>query len=318
MEHTPLVSIILPTYNRQDLLPKAVESVLTQTYPNWELIIWDDGSFDDTEMVALSFKEKEKRIDYYRDDNHGKSYALNNAIRKSRADYISFLDDDDQWVEQKLSHQMELLISNPQVDLIFGNFTNINLTTGEAGLGFEQSSSLLEKLGKEAIGGNAFFITDNFLECISRFNFIASDTVIVRRRILDQVGDFNENLRNAEDFEYWWRVALAGGRFAYTNEILLTRVKPAGSLSSPSILTYENKIQALDSCLQEIVSKGRKDLIPFLKYPYGNAWLHIMLLCGYHGDTTGVFKAFLQSVKYGFSPGLIRMLFESIGKSIKK
>jgi glycosyltransferase involved in cell wall biosynthesis len=315
MDHTPLVSVILPTYNRQDLLPKSIESVISQTYTNWELIIWNDGSLDDTEKVALSYKDKDKRIYYYQDENHGMSYALNNAIKKSQAEYIAFLDDDDQWETSKLSHQINILLSNSQVDLVFGNFSNIDLTTGEKGMGFEQNAYSMSRLKSKPIDENTFLIIGEFFSGISISNFIAFDTVAVRRDIISKVGEFNENIRNAMDFEYWWRLALAGGRLAYTNEVILTRIKPRGSLSSPSILTYENKIKALDSCLQETLSRGRKDLVPHLNRAYGNVWQHLMILRGNNGDKKGALNAFIQSMRYGFDLGAVRLFFEAINKS---
>ena len=136
MEKQPLVSVILPTYNRAEFLCKSIESAIRQTYKNWELIVWNDGSLDDTEKVISSYKDI--RINSYYDNNHGMSYALNNAIKKSRGEYIAFLDDDDQWTENKLSHQMGLLMDNPEFDLVFGNFLNVNLATGEEDIGFEQ------------------------------------------------------------------------------------------------------------------------------------------------------------------------------------
>lgn len=313
MEGLPLVSVVLPTYNQAKLLSKAIKSVISQTYRNWELIIWNDGSQDDTEGMVNSFKEK--RIRHYFETNHGQAYALNNAIKKTQGEYIAFLDDDDQWTGSKLSHQMDLLKNNRKIDLVFGNFLNINLTTGEQGIGFDQCSSVMSQLKKEKIGDNAFLITGNFLSSICISNFIAFDTVVVRRDIINTVGKFNENLRNGMDFEYWWRLGLLGGKPAYTNEIVLTRIKPPGSLSSPSILTYENKIKGLGFCLQKTLASGRKDLVPYLNRVYRRAWQNLIPLYGSNGDRKGMLKAFFQSMRYGFNLSSVRMLFESINKS---
>jgi len=92
--------------------------------------------------------------------------VLNAAIKRSRGDYIAFLDDDDQWTGNKLSHQMHLLLANPQVDVVFGNFLNINLATGENGFGFNQNRYSMSLLENENISADAFLITGNFLKVL--------------------------------------------------------------------------------------------------------------------------------------------------------
>jgi glycosyltransferase involved in cell wall biosynthesis len=313
MFFSPLVSVIIPTYNRADWVLKSIESAISQTYQNLEVIIWNDGSRDETETVILSFKDK--RIKYFHENNHGKSYALNNAIKKSRGEYIAFLDDDDQWAAYKLSHQMDLLTKYPEIDLVFGNFLNIDLITGLTMIGYEQNIISMGQISNEKIGDDAFIITGNFFSSLCISNFIAFDTVLIRRAIINKVGYFNENLRNSEDFEYWWRLALEDGKLAYTNEIVLNRIKPQGSLSSPSILTYENKIKGLDSCVKNALAKGRKDLVPYLNRPYRNAWQNLIPLYARNGDRKGMLRAFSQSLRYGFEFATVRLIFVSLNKS---
>ena len=88
-------SIILPTFNRANFITKAIESVINQTYKNWELIVIDDGSTDNTEEIIQKFIKKEKRITYYYQKNQERSAARNNGIKRAKGDYICFLDSDD-------------------------------------------------------------------------------------------------------------------------------------------------------------------------------------------------------------------------------
>ena len=134
MTEPELVSIILPTYNRAELLPRAVNSVLNQTYQAWELLIWDDGSSDDTEDVIATFKDP--RVRAFTEPNHGMSYALNQALKQARGGLIAFLDDDDEWQADKLDRQVSFLRENPEVSLVFGNFRNINHGNNQQGFGF--------------------------------------------------------------------------------------------------------------------------------------------------------------------------------------
>lgn len=85
-------SVIIPTYNRASMLPKAIESVLAQTYPNWELIIVDDGSTDNTKELVANFIEKDGRIKYIYQENAERSAARNNGIKNAKGEYICFLE----------------------------------------------------------------------------------------------------------------------------------------------------------------------------------------------------------------------------------
>lgn len=308
MNDLPLVSIILPTYNRANLVGNAIGSVIAQAYINWELIVWDDGSEDGTKEVVRSFNDS--RIRFYSDTNHGKSYALNQAIKRTKADYIAFLDDDDEWIEPKLTLQMEIMLVHHEIDLVFGNFLNLNKVTGEEGIGFDQNSDVMKFLGNQKLSEDTFMIKDNFMKCMALSNFIAFDSVIIRREILKKVGPFNESLRNGEDSEYWWRFALSGGKPAFTNKVVLKRIKYPFSLSGSGITTFCNHIMNLDSCSNEARLKNRPDLIPLLNIGYRNAWQNMITEYGRLGKTSDAVNAFKRSMKYGFSLGSFRLLFD--------
>ena len=105
---TPKVSVIVPTHNRADLLPRAVDSVLAQTYGDYEMVIVDDCSSDNTQDVIAGFSDP--RIRSFRHDrNRGQSAAINTGIAHARGEYIGFLDDDDEWLPTKLEGQVALL-----------------------------------------------------------------------------------------------------------------------------------------------------------------------------------------------------------------
>lgn len=306
----PMVSIILPTFNRARLLPNAINSVLAQTFENWELIIWDDGSVDDTKKVVGAYQDK--RIAYYYEVNRGKPYALNQAIRKALGEFIAFLDDDDQWVPTKLDLQLSVLNENPEVGLIFGNFLNIDQVNHKEGIGFTQNTDGLKQLSFKSISKGCSIIKEGFLKGISKANFIASDTVIIRKEALSIIGPFNETLMNSEDFEFWWRFGLTGYKAAFTEEILLKREKYSGSLSSSSLATIENHLKALDSCARNSVQNDCTDTMRYLNPQYRNAWQNKILIYGQKGEKRMAWKSFMQSLRYGFRPGSARLLLFSI------
>ena len=296
-------------------LIEAIIAVVHQTSTRWELIIWDDGSTDETGEIVKAYQDN--RIQYYSDENHGAAYARNRALEKSNSRYIAFLDSDDQWFPQKLSTQLAAMEENPDIDLLFSNFENINLNKQSHEIAFEEYSSVLSKLEVEARQSGIKVIQKHLLENLALCNFIATDTVMMKREIIDRYGGFNENLRNSEDFELWWRLALAGVRFAYTDEVLMTRYKPPDSLSSPGLLTAQNTIKALDLCVSHAISAGRADLVPHLNAKYRNAWQHMIIAHGRSGEKTKAVDAFLRSIKYGFRPGSLYLVLKAISQHNK-
>ena len=315
IRNEPLVSVILPTYNRAALLSRAINSVMAQTYPNWELMIWDDGSIDQTADLIRAYTES--RVRNYFAANHGVSYARNRAVEVTQGEYIAFLDSDDEWSADKLALQLDMLQKHPQIDVLFADFWNITQKFNSAQRTFQEYAAGMDYLDKQPIGEHGYIITSGLSESLAKGNFIATDTIILRRRVVEYAGLFNEQLRNSEDFELWWRLALTGLCFGYIDKPLLTRYKLNSNLSSASLQASQNTLKALDLCLQEAVSKGRSDLVPHLNTPYRNAWQNMILLSGQAGDRKGAGDAFLQSLKYGFRPGSVRLLLTALIQSLK-
>ena len=299
MGNEPLVSILMPTYNRAHLLPNSIGSVLKQDYTNWELIVWDDGSTDNTPEVVRSLADG--RVTYFQQPNSGKSHALNRALETAEGQYIAFLDDDDQWTERKLSTQVGVLERFRYIDLLFANFANVNLSTGVEGLCFDQNAIGLRSLSTEEIAARVFVIHHGVPEGLLRSNFINFDTVIVRQKVLRDAGGFNEQLRNSEDLELLWRMGLAGVRFGYVDDVLAKRIKYPGSLSSPSTVMYQNHIKCLDLCLSHTSTNHRDDLVPVINDAYHRAWLGMIRQYGLLNDKPNAAKAFIQALRCGHS-----------------
>ncbi len=113
-----MVSIIIPTYNRADLLERAIKSVLAQTFTNWELLIIDDGSTDNTKSIIEKYLS-DKRIKYIYQENKGPGAARNNGIRQAGGEFIAFLDSDDSWKTEKIEKQVKILEENKNYDFCF-------------------------------------------------------------------------------------------------------------------------------------------------------------------------------------------------------
>lgn len=117
---TELVSCIVPSYNRAHLLKEAIESTLCQTYPNWEMIIVDDGSTDDTAEMVATYQEKDPRIKYYLNKEKGVSSARNLGIKMAQGNYIAFLDDDDLNLPHRFESQLKAMLKSGSGFLVSG------------------------------------------------------------------------------------------------------------------------------------------------------------------------------------------------------
>jgi len=201
----PKVSIIIPTYNRAELLPRTIKSVLNQTLKDFELIIVDDGSTDNTKEVVEEIQKKDKRIRYIRlDKNSGApAHPKNVGIQNAKGDYIAFLDDDDEWLPEKLEKQIELFKNSQKKNLGFVGCNTLVID--------EQKNKKYEyKMPKYK----------NVFQRLFGANFIRSlGNVIVKRNVFREVGLFDENLKYADDTDMWIRIAQKYD-FDFVNESL--------------------------------------------------------------------------------------------------
>ncbi|MBD2771530.1 glycosyltransferase [Iningainema tapete] len=183
----PNVSVIIPTYKRANLVSQAIESVLAQTYTDYEIIVVNDGSPDRTKEVLAKFEHK---IIAIHQENQGVSAARNTGIKAAAGKYIAFLDDDDMWLANKLEKQIACLESNPKIGLVYSDMFYFN------------EDGVLPNTWGQANP------TPPVQECWLLFvrNFIPTPSVVVRRECLEQVGLFDETLATCEDYDLWLRI----------------------------------------------------------------------------------------------------------------
>jgi glycosyltransferase involved in cell wall biosynthesis len=183
----PRVSVVIATYNYGHYLAEAIESVLQQSYRDFELTVVDDGSTDDTKRVVTGFGQS---VQYVYQNNQGYSAARNVAIRQARGDMIAFLDADDVWLPEKLHVQLDYFDRHPEVGLLSANCYRIDAQGATLGTMPSPYSSgwLFEPL-------------------LLRGNPIRMPTVVVRRECFDEVGLFDESLRTTADWDMWLRLS---------------------------------------------------------------------------------------------------------------
>lgn len=181
-----MISVVIPTYNRAAYLQLALESVLCQDYPCFEVVVVDDGSTDDTASVLQSYVG---RVRFFRQANAGPSVARNRGILEARGELVAFLDSDDLMVPGRLARQAALFAKEPELGLVAGDYAKI----GPHG---------------ESLGIMALSRTDrrHLARGVWYRNFFATGTVMVRRSCFESVGLFPVDINFAEDWDLWLRI----------------------------------------------------------------------------------------------------------------
>jgi glycosyltransferase involved in cell wall biosynthesis len=187
----PLVSVIIPTFNREKYLDSAIQSVTNQTYSNIEIIVIDDGS---NTNYAESICSKYANCYYYYKPNGGISSARNYGIEQARGEFIAFLDDDDLWDIHKIAKQIKVFSSNPTVDLIHSKVAIVN-ENGEVTGRFSGASA--DKLHKRS--GYVFW---NALGCW----LVKSPTPLIRKKVFKSDMFFDESIITREDVDFYQRL----------------------------------------------------------------------------------------------------------------
>ncbi len=221
------VSVIIPTYNRAHVLKRAIQSVLDQTYPDFELIIVDDGSEDNTEETVKAFRDQ--RIIYIRHDrNRGGSAARNTAIKSARGKYIAFQDSDDEWVPEKLEKQMKVFRdSSPEVGVVYSGFFKWEKTQKV----YIPSPWVIQR--EDSIHGE-----------LLKGNFVGAPSAVVRKECFQKMGGFDEEIPVLEDWELWIRISKYY-QFRYVNEPLLVSYYSEGGVNEQDDLILARTLELI-------------------------------------------------------------------------
>ena len=184
-----MVSVIIPTYNREGPLQYAMQSVINQTYQFWELIIVDDGSTDNTRDAVEKFRNE--NIKYLFQKRKGVSAARNRGIMAANGNYLSFLDSDDSFLPHKLETQIESMESSPKYMMSYSNVLFV-----------DNNKEVVIRDEQMHLSGNIYPQMLFMRDC-----FISTPAVIVKRKALDEVGGFDVNMKMCEDLDLWRRIA---------------------------------------------------------------------------------------------------------------
>ena len=189
----PKVSVIIPTYNRSSLIADAIQSVLAQTFGDFEIIVIDDGSTDNTKELVDNFKDP--RIRYLYQKNQGVSVARNTGIQASRGEYVAFLDSDDTLLKEALEKRVEVLDRHPEAAFSYGQIYFVD----EKGRIIQLEPRSKSSYVREGI--------EELREILTFGHQFNNSAAMVRRSCLQEVGGFNPAFTCCQDVDLWVRLA---------------------------------------------------------------------------------------------------------------
>lgn len=227
----PEVSIIITTFNYGKFIKETLHSILKQTYSNYEILIIDDGSTDNTSDIVSEWEEPFKgRLRYFYKENQGVAIARNYGIFKAKGDYIAFVDADDIWFEDSLQKLVSCIKDNADYGLVYGNVRMYDIT-------FKKNFGLRFQTGSYP----APFEGKCFDKLFIHGNFIHTSASIVRRQVFEKAGFFDERFRCGEDLDMWIRLS-AIFEIKYLDEILTKVRRHHSSLSFSLLSAHKSKI----------------------------------------------------------------------------
>jgi len=254
---TPLVSIIIPTYNHAKFIRKALNSVINQTYHNWEAIIIDNNSTDET--YKIFDKITDSRIRYLKINNNGIiAKSRNVGIKEANGEWIAFLDSDDFWSEEKLEVCIRNI--NDSIDFIYHDLESLHHIPK---IFFNSKKFIGRQLNKP-------ILNDILISTISKGTAIGQSSVFIRKTILDKIGGISENkkLVASEDYNTWLRIAQVTNNFKYINKRLGYFLIHEGSTQKKKNLSIPQR-EAVSSFMYLFDRKEKLNLEVKLKYMSG-------------------------------------------------
>lgn len=303
MVDLPKVSVITPTYNRADLLPRAVQSVLSQDFTDLELMIVDDGSTDNTEEVVRELQAQDDRVCYWKlPENRGIGFARDFGLRRARGEYVAWIDSDDVWLPGKLVEQVRVLDKYPEIDFLFTDFANINEIDQTATNGFGPVKVAMRMLEIRQLEDDVWFVVSGMERSLLRKMIIQLGTVVFRSEITKRIGSFDPTLSGPEDFEFCWRAAVMDCNFAYMTTLTQQRYVNRDSITAEKVGSIHNTLKVLRVCQQTARALERDDLLGPIQDAQLRYWRNLMWVYGRDGLRDKATSTFRKSLQIGFSP----------------
>lgn len=244
-----LVSIVIAAYNIEKYVSQTIESALNQTYKNIEVIIVNDGSTDGTSNIIETYAKKDTRIVIFNQANKGVSAARNAGFKIAKGEYFCIVDADDIMLPIKIESQVDFLENNSSADFAYSKVYY-----------FIDGTHAIYRHDLATISG-----AHVYEKLLQYGNFIYTSTVFFRRNVFDQFGGFDENLRSAEEFDYWLSLSQRGVNFLHQNKYLTLCRSRNNGLTSDSVTMYLTAVAVLE---KHMANSKNKLLSKITNYQY--------------------------------------------------
>lgn len=231
----PRVSVIIPTFNCAGFIERTLTSVFSQTFKDYEVIVLDDGSTDETSERISRFS---RSIHYHHQSNCGLSNARNKAVSLSNGEFIAYLDADDMWCPQKLQRQIEYMDAHPECGLVHSDVIYI-----------DEEDQLITP--EWSLVNRSVLAQGNCLAELLKGCLFQVPTVLERRECFDSISGFDERFKRVEDYLHWIKLQLKGYSFGYINEYLAMYRIRSGSLSKNHAAMIESTMKMFDVLIRE-------------------------------------------------------------------
>ncbi|MBL4899048.1 MAG: glycosyltransferase family 2 protein [Colwellia sp.] len=259
----PKVSVIIPTYNRNELVLDAIDSVLEQTFQNFEIIIVDDGSTDDTKTHIDKYQKKDTRIKYIFQENQGVSIARNTGIDAAQGQYIAFLDSDDRFLIDKLERQVLILDKHLDVGLIYGKILVENTITKKLGSWGHAFAGSLEK-------------TEMHQKIYKRHLFFYIGTTLIRKEIIGNI-KFDSRMKTGEDFLFYLLLSKQTKFYGIDEAVSLVRREHES-------IIQKQKNKKFDEAIAYTILKKEYKLLTHIEFLKGLSYHYLYFAKDYYED----------------------------------
>lgn len=310
----PVVSVVMPSYNRADLLPQSIASILEQDFDDLELLIVDDGSTDNTTEVLRDIQSQDQRLRHTKlKENRGVGHARNVGSEHVSGRYVAHADSDDMWLPGKLRAQVEAMEKDPSIDILFGDFWNIDHSLGAKDRAFELEKIGLNHLVVRHTGGDLYIVDAGFEIGYLRKVFVQLGTVIHRADILRKYGNFSVLLSGTEDYEFIFRMAVLGARFAYLDRQLLERHWVSSSVTADPSSALKGMLNVIPMHRQICKEADRPELLMHVSAAEHRIWRNLIRHYCDSGNAGEMLKAYQASLRRGFSLRTLAIFILAMG-----
>lgn len=299
LDNEPLISVIIPTYQSADTLPRAVTSALNQSYTNFEIIVVDNGSTDNTDDVINRLQQIDNRVRGVRlSENRRPAGGRNLGVQISNGEYIAFLDADDEWLPNKIETQLIAFQKRPKLGVVMTDGYIIHSPTVKKELYSSIYQSYIQRMVPVQIDNEIGMLefTGPVRNTLYEKCIINLSSVMLKKDLFFQSGGFNQDLYGPEDMDLWVKLAKITD-FGYVDFPLVNRYVTSKNVSNVSEKWLTSLLDYHKFCL---LSEEYKDLLPLIKKNLEKYHRLLVIHYGRKNQTKRAIKIAYESLRYGF------------------